>query len=505
MREFFILIFNACKSLLPIIGVVAFFQIVVFGGAPENIGSIAIGMVIVVIGIALLLQGLELGVFPIGANLSDELTRKGNLYLLLLFGFCLGFAAVIAEPALIAVADQAQSASLDRINALTLRIVIAIAVGIVMMLGVLRIALGHLISWYIIGGYLIIAVVSFLAPDEIISLAYDSGAVTTNVVSVPLIAAFGIGLAGAIKGRDMLADGFGLVSMALLAPTISLLFYGMVVYGGDASGAIEIVSEAAQAAAAVEPQEEEIASFALSAAVFELLAMFRDVLPIIVTILFFQFVVLRRPLARAHHVAGGFFMVICGLYAFVVGLKLGLFPIGTAMANQLILSGVSVFFVYLFAFALGFAAAMAEPALLAVGKQAETAAKGRVKASIIRLMVALGVAIGVTIGAHRILSGDSMRLFVLVGFAITAALSLITPRYIVALAYDMGGVASSVISVPMITALGIGLAENIDGRSALIDGFGMLIFASFCPAITVMCYALAVEWRTKRIVKEEDK
>ncbi|MDR0665277.1 MAG: DUF1538 domain-containing protein [Helicobacteraceae bacterium] len=502
MREFVISILNACKSLLPIIGVIVFFQLVVFTAVPENLSSIAIGMVIVVIGIALLLQGLELGVFPIGATLSDELTRKGNLFLLLLFGFCLGFAAVIAEPALIAVADQAQTISFGRINAFTLRMVIAVAVGLVMTIGILRIALGHLVSWYMIGGYAIISVVSFFAPDEVISLAYDSGAVTTNVVTVPLIAAFGVGLAGAIKGRDTLADGFGLVAMALLAPTISLLFYGIVVYSGEPSAAIEIANQAVETTEEFVSQEE-IATFALSAAAFELIGMFRDVLPIIVTALFFQFAVLRRPLARAHHVAGGFLMVICGLYAFVVGLKLGLFPIGTAMANQLIVSEVNVFFVYLFAFALGFAATMAEPALVAVGKQAEEAAKGRVKASIIRLMVALGVAIGITIGAHRILCGDSMRWFVIVGFTITAFLSLATPRYIVALALDMGGVASSVISVPLITALGIGLAENIDGRSALIDGFGLLIFASFCPAITVMIYALAVEWRTKRIKEGE--
>jgi hypothetical protein len=500
MREFLALIFNACKSLLPIVGVIVFFQVVVFASVPENLGSIAIGMAIVIIGIALLLQGLELGVFPIGANLSDELTRKGNLFLLLLFGFCLGFAAVIAEPALIAVADQAQEISLGRINALTLRVVIAIAVGFVIMIGVLRIALGHFVAFYMIGGYAIIAIVSFFAPEEVVSLAYDSGAVTTNVVTVPLIAAFGVGLAGAIKGRDTLADGFGLVAMALLAPTISLLFYGIVVYGGEPSAAVEIVSEAAEIA---EQSQEEIASFALNTAVFELLGMFRDVLPIIATILFFQFVVLRRPLARAHHVAGGFLMVICGLYAFVVGLKLGLFPIGEAMANQLMTSGAGEFFVYLFAFSLGFAATMAEPALVAVGNQAETAAKGRIKASIIRLMVALGVAIGITIGAHRILSGDSIKLFALVGFAIAAVLSLFAPRYIVALAYDLGGVASSVISVPLITALGIGLAENIDGRSALLDGFGLLIFASFCPAITVMSYALMVEWRTKRIKEDE--
>ena len=136
---------------------------------------------------------------------------------------------------------------------------------------------------------------------------------------------------------------------------------------------------------------------------------------------------------------------------------------------------------------------MAEPALMVVGKQAEEAAQGRIKASVIRIMVALGVAIGITIGVHRILMGDSIVLYTAVGFAATVAVSFLAPRYIIALACDLGGVASSVISVPLVTALGIGLANEIDGRSMLIDGFGMLIFAAFMPAITVMIYAIIAE------------
>ncbi|MDR3347018.1 MAG: DUF1538 domain-containing protein [Helicobacteraceae bacterium] len=494
MLTFLEILFNAFKNLLPIVAVVAFFQGAIFGGVPENLNLIIAGLLIVVLGVALLLQGLEIAIFPIGKNLSDEFARRGSLPLLLIFGFSLGFAAVIAEPALIAVAEQAAQMSYGRIDPLLLRLIVACSVGLAIMLGVLRLALGHSIAWYVIGGFVAVSLITFFAPQQIVALAYDSGGVTTNVVTVPLIAAFGIGLAASIRGRDTLKDGFGLVAMALLAPIIAVQMYGIVVFD-------EVAIEAPQFQEDIGEVVEETSSFVLGV-LGDIIKMFRDALPIIAVILFFQYAVLRRPLARAHHIAGGFALVILGLYAFVVGLKLGLFPIGTSMANQLVEKG-GAFYSYLFAFLLGFAATMAEPALIAVGNQVEEASNGRIKTTVIRLMVALGVAIGITLGTHRIFSGDSLHLYASVSFLLAAALSYFSPRYILALAYDLGGVASSVITVPLVTALGIGLAGNIDGRDVMIDGFGLLVFAAFFPSITVMLYAIIAEWRAKKLEKEE--
>ncbi|MCH8532765.1 MAG: DUF1538 domain-containing protein [Saccharospirillum sp.] len=225
--------------------------------------------------------------------------------------------------------------------------------------------------------------------------------------------------------------------------------------------------------------------------------MIRDVLPIILTILFFQYLVLKRPLANPRKVILGFGMVIIGLYAFVVGLKLGLFPIGTSMAEQLI--GLDAYgFIYLFAFMIGFATTMAEPALIAVGQQAEQAANGRINGSAIRILVALGVAVGISIGVHRIIVGGSMHYYIMGGYTLVILLTFLSPRYIVALAYDLGGVTTSEVTVPLVTALGIGLATNIEGRNVLIDGFGLIAFASIFPIVTVMIYAIVMEWYGKR-------
>ncbi|QTF94493.1 MAG: DUF1538 domain-containing protein [Halomonas sp. BM-2019] len=233
----------------------------------------------------------------------------------------------------------------------------------------------------------------------------------------------------------------------------------------------------------------------------DLFGMLRDVLPIILVILFFQYAVLRRSLASPVKVGVGFALVIVGLYAFVVGLKLGLFPIGERMAEQLITFDTWLW-VYLFAFAIGFATTMAEPALIAVGQQAEEAAAGKIQGSVIRILVALGVAIGITIGTHRIISGHSLPLYVAIGYCTVLLLTYLAPRYIRALAFDLGGVSASAVTVPLVTALGIGLASQIEGRSVLIDGFGLLVFTSVFPIVTVMSYAILMErlahWREKR-------
>lgn len=495
MKQFLYELLHAGRNLLPIILVVAFFQVLVIQAVPDGLASMVVGLGIVLIGVALFLQGLELGVFPIGRNLSNEFARKGSLIQLLVFGFGIGFSAVIAEPALIAVAEQAENISEGRISANLLRIIVALSVGGVVALGVMRTVLGHSLVPYVFTGYLLVMLVTFFAPEEIVGLAYDSGGVTTNIVTVPLIAALGIGLASSIRGRNALSHGFGLVALAVMVPMISVQLYGIVVYrlldvptdsgGGNGDGA---------AAMASGPADNELPG--IMQAFTDLLSMAGDIAPIILVILFCQYVLIKKPIAHLHKVAGGFVMVLLGLYAFVVGLKMGLFPVGTSMAEQLIqLDGY--FWIYLFAFAIGFATTMAEPALIAVGKQAEQADSGRVNASTIRILVALGVAIGLTVGVHRLITGGSIHYFVMTGYAIVLVLTLLAPKRIVALAFDLGGVTTSEVTVPLVTALGIGLASQIEGRSVLIDGFGLIAFASIFPIVTVLIYAVVLDWQAR--------
>ncbi|WP_340148170.1 DUF1538 domain-containing protein [Billgrantia lactosivorans] len=484
LKDFLHALVHALRNLLPIIVVVVAFQALLLREWPEGGLSMAAGLLVVAVGVALFLQGLELSIFPVGKRLANQFTRRGSMPLLMLFGFAMGFSAVVAEPALIAVAEQAATISQGRIDALTLRLIVASSVGLVMALGVFRVILGHPLHWYMITGYALVVLVTFFAPEEIVGLAYDSGGVTTNIVTVPLIAALGIGLASSIRGRNPLIDGFGLVALAVMVPMISVQLYGILVYAEpDAFGA---GAELLLAGKDVSPPSGPLTTL------LDLFAMLRDVLPIILVVLFFQYVVLRHPLANPLRVGIGFALVIVGLYAFVVGLKLGLFPIGRSMAEQLIAFD-SWLWVYLFAFCIGFATTMAEPALIAIGNQAEEAAAGKIQGNVIRLLVALGVAIGITIGVHRIITGDSIHHYITGGYLLVILLTALAPRYIVALAFDLGGVTTSEVTVPLVTALGIGLASQIEGRNVLIDGFGLIAFASIFPIVTVMGYAILME------------
>lgn len=223
------------------------------------------------------------------------------------------------------------------------------------------------------------------------------------------------------------------------------------------------------------------------------LSTIRDVAPIAGIIFGFQFLVIRRTIPRLPQVLMGFFLVILGLSFFLLGLEKALFPIGKLMAQQLTSINVgddnSFMWVYLFAFAIGASTTIAEPSLIAVALKANQVSGGTISVWGLRLAVALGVAIGISMGAWRIVTGYPIHWFIISGYVIVVCQTYFAPKLIVPLAYDSGGVTTSTVTVPLVAALGLGLAENIPGRSPLIDGFGLIAFASLFPMISVMGYA----------------
>ena len=493
---------NSFKDLVPIILVVAFFQIFVVQAVPENLTSIIIGLFIVAVGLALFIRGLELGIFPIGENLATDFAKKGSLFWLLLFAFTIGFSTTVAEPALIAIADKAAVISGGLIDAFFLRMTVALSVGFAIALGVFRILVGHPIQYYIIAGYVIVVITTFFAPKEIIGLAYDSGGVTTSTVTVPLVAALGIGLASSIKGRNPAIDGFGLIAFASLMPMIFVQAYGIIVY----SSVPTIAGKAVAVSKATVKKVEEfgIHHFEWVDIFLDLVGVIQDVLPILIVIFFFQYFVIRKPVAHLHKIMAGIILVILGLYAFIVGLEMGLFPIGETIAFQLTAMKNNLL-IYLFAFLIGFSTTMAEPALLAIAIKAEEISGGTIRQTILRIVVAFGVAIGIALGSYRIVAGDPIHYYIVVGYILVIIMTYYAPKYIIPIAYDSGGVTTSTVTVPLVAALGLGLAENIEGRNPLIDGFGLIAFASLFPMLTVMLYSTYVEFERKRINKKEEK
>ncbi len=248
----------------------------------------------------------------------------------------------------------------------------------------------------------------------------------------------------------------------------------------------------------------------------------RDVAPIVAILFGFQYLVIRKHLPNLKKVLIGFFYVLVGLTLFLVGLEEALFPVGKTMAQQLTAPdfiGVDLslgkfdwthfMWVYIFAAAIGFATTVAEPSLIAVSLKAEEISGGALKARGLRIAVAVGVAVGVGLGAYRIVSGTPLPFYIMVGYGIVIVQTFFSSKMIIPLAYDSGGVTTSTVTVPVVAALGLGLASTIPGRNPLLDGFGLIAFASLFPVMSVLGYAMIGEhiarYRAKKVTKKKSK
>jgi hypothetical protein len=238
LKGFALHIVGACRDLVPIILVITIFQLLVLQQPFPALLDVIVGLILVILGLALFVLGLEMGLFPIGEAMAEAFARKGSLFWMLLFGFGLGFSTTIAEPALIAVTEEAalvaangkfigsDDASMESYS-LGLRITVAFSVGIAILVGLIRILKGWPVQFLIVGGYIVVMIMTLFAPEEIVGIAYDSGGVTTSTVTVPLVTALGVGLASTIRGRNPLVDGFGLIAFASLLPMVFVMAYGM--------------------------------------------------------------------------------------------------------------------------------------------------------------------------------------------------------------------------------------------------------------------------------------
>jgi len=238
--NFLRLLVGSLRDLLPIILCVAFFQIVVLQQPFPDLEEVLVGLVFVVVGLTLFIQGLEMGLFPLGNDMAEAFARKGSLLALLSFSFCLGFGTTVAEPALIAVSAEAAKIAAEagiiatspearETYADSLRLIVAMSVGAALLIGVFRILKGWPITYFIIGGYLLVVAITPFAPPEIVGIAYDAGGVTTSTITVPLVTALGVGLAQTIRGRNPMTDGFGLIALASLTPMIFVMIFGILV------------------------------------------------------------------------------------------------------------------------------------------------------------------------------------------------------------------------------------------------------------------------------------
>jgi hypothetical protein len=239
-----------------------------------------------------------------------------------------------------------------------------------------------------------------------------------------------------------------------------------------------------------------------------LLYTLRDILPILLLVVFFQLFILKQPIPHLKRVIQGGIYVVLGLALFLVGLEKALFPVGKIMAIQLSdpafignsgneLSVWSYYWIYIFAALIGFATTIAEPSLIAVAIKASEVSAGTISQWGLRVTVAIGVAFALALGTFRIVTGTPLFIYIVAGYLVVIIQTIFAPRKLIALAYDSGGVTTSTVTVPLVAALGLGLSSTVPGRNPAIDGFGLIAFASLFPIITVLGYAQIVELKSR--------
>jgi hypothetical protein len=494
---------ESLRDLLPIVLVVIFFQLIVINKFPENFINTCIWLTIVAIWLSVFLMWLKYGVFPIWEKLTKSFTYKKYFYLLIFFWFFIWFSTTIAEPALYIIANKATIISDWKINAEILRIIVALAVWISISIWILWILKWIPIHIIIIIWYILTLCITYFTPYEIIWLAYDLWWVTTSTITVPLVTAIWIWIAKISQRKNPLIDWFWLIACASLLPIIFVQIYWIFIYNLN----IDFI-----------PQNELIEkvsniyqnnkNFSLINIIKWLFSTIIDIIPILLTIFFFQYIILKEkiPINELKNIIYGFLMVIIWLYFFI----LWLVSLWEEMALELTwLNNYIV--IYLFAFCIGFSTTMAEPTLIAISNKSSEISNWKINAFILRIFVAIWVWIWITIWVYRIIYGDLIHYYIIIWYIIVIILTYYSPKYIVPIAYDSWWVTTSTITVPLIASIWLWIATNIPNRDPMIDWFWLIALASLFPIITVLLYGIIskfikieVKYKYKKILKHDE-
>ena len=509
-------VIDQVRTVVPLALYLMLFQILILRQGVSDVWIIVGGFGAVIVGLMLFMEGLSLGLMPFAEVIGNKLPKKSPLPLVLLIAFILGVGVTYAEPAIGAL--QQAGASLDvtkapylyyilneRTQALVLTV--GIGVGFAAVLGSLRFIRGWSLKPMIYLTFVpILLLVGYLMFDpelsKVLGLAWDTGAVTTGPVTVPLVLALGIGIAAAAGKGSSSLSGFGIVTMASLFPVIGVMLLTVVV---SFSISAEEIIQLAQTAAAVEAEP----GFMDNQVVSIILAGVRPIVPLVAFLFLVLKLVLREKLSGAGIVAYGLFLAVLGMIVFNVGLETGLAKLGDQSgglvagafasvqeipASPLYSVAVGIAIALAFAWALGFGATLAEPALNALGQTVENLTNGAFKKRTLMMAVALGVAFGISLGIVKIIFAVPIAYLVIPGYGLAIFLTFLSSEEFVNVAWDSAGVTTGPVTVPLVLAMGLGFGNSVDA----IEGFGILSMASIGPIVSVLATGLFVQYSMRR-------
>lgn len=497
------------RAVLPIVAYLFAFQILVLQKSVVGALIISGGMIGVLIGLMFFMEGLRVGLMPLGEFIGAGLPKKRGLIVILAFAFILGVGSTLAEPAIGAL--QSVGMGVDPVQApllyymlsersTLLALCVGAGVGIAVMLGIIRFVHGFSLKYYAIPIVAVLSVATFFAaflPDVeyIIGLAWDCGAVTTGPVTVPLVLALGLGVSRVVCARsDAGMSGFGIITLASLFPIAAVLLLGIVLYWqGD------YITAAAAAKTISSAQGNIFLDAFLGAS--------RAIIPLVAFLFLVQWLLIGEKLRYLNEIILGIVLTVIGMALFNLGLLLGLVPLGDQVGSLVpatfssvelhwlgdpygpLYGSFGIGVAILFAFFLGYGATLAEPALSALGEQVETITNGAFKKKLLIQSVAIGVGAGIGLGIAKVIFNLPLVWLLLPSYAILLVITVFSDETMTNIGWDAAGVTTGPITVPLVIAMGLGVGSSVPG---VVEGFGILALASVFPILTVLTMGLLV-------------
>lgn len=508
------------KAVVPLAAYLMLFQLVILRHPIEAVISLFAGLVAVIVGLAVFMEGLNTGLMPFGTLIGDKLPKKAKMSVVLIIIGILGVGVTFAEPAIGAL--QAFGASVDVTKApylyellnhwtMPLVIIVGVGVGVAAILGTIRFVKGWSLKPMIFSAMIPVLVLTAYAwsnPDlrSVLGLAWDCGAVTTGPVTVPLVLSLGIGIANAAGKGNSSLSGFGVVTMASLFPILAVL--SLAIYVSFQITPDEII----KAASMQNTLTHASISIWEKTPIVEIVLGVRAILPLVLFLMFVLFVILKSQLKNRLITIYGLLLSVLGMCIFNIGLTYGLGAIGTqtgsvlpaafmalpiSESSPIYPSALGIGIVILFAFLLGFGATLAEPALNALGLTVQSLTNGAFKKSMLMYSVAGGVAVGIALGVSKLVLGFDLMSVLIPLYGIGLLLTLFSTEEFVNVAWDSAGVTTGPVTVPLVLAMGLGLGNAVSAS----EGFGILSLASICPIVAVLMMGLIIRLKNSLEIK----
>ena len=469
-------------SVLPIVVIVLVLCLTIAPVGTDLLLCFLIGTIFVIVGMGLFSLGAEASMTPIGNRIGMALTKTRNLPLILIVSFMLGFAVTIAEPDL-----QVLAETVPHINNTILLVTVGIGVGFFLSVCMLRIVTGVKLRWLLIAFYGVVFILASFAAPDFLSVAFDSGGVTTGPMTVPFILALGVGVSYIRSDARAEADSFGLVALCSIGPILAVMILSMIFKADSSAYTPPVIPEIGDSKELFLLFARELPAYMKEIAV--------SLLPIILFFMIFQIFMLKLTTRKLKKIAIGLVYTYAGLVLFLTGVNVGFMPAGNYLGQVLAKSAHPLFLVPI-AMIMGYFIVKAEPAVYVLNKQVEEITDGAISSKAMGMGLSLGVAVSLGLAMVRVLTGISILWFLIPGYAIALGISFFVPKIYTAIAFDSGGVASGPMTAAFLLPMAQGAGSALGGN-IVTDAFGVVAMVAMTPLITIQVMGLASRIKAK--------